>query len=91
MVEVDNGFPRARWNDHVQQKASLRPKKGAPRAMPSAAMDAPSPPRWLRWASATLRAWSMFWGTFAAAVKLANYAVLSGVVAIEAPSERGGS
>ncbi|MEM7200130.1 MAG: NAD-dependent dihydropyrimidine dehydrogenase subunit PreA [Planctomycetota bacterium] len=29
MVEVDNGFPRASWNDHVQVEAALRPKKGA--------------------------------------------------------------
>lgn len=29
MVEVDNGYARATWNDHVVHGASLRPKKGA--------------------------------------------------------------
>ena len=29
MVEVDNGFSRATWNDHVNDGAVLRPKKGA--------------------------------------------------------------
>lgn len=29
MVEVDNGFARATWNDHVHGGAQLRPKKGA--------------------------------------------------------------
>ena len=29
MVEVDNGFSRASWNDHLTEGAVLRPKKGA--------------------------------------------------------------
>lgn len=29
MVEVDNGFPPATWNAHVNEGAVLRPKKGA--------------------------------------------------------------
>ena len=29
MVEVDNGYARATWNDHLTGKAQLRPKKGA--------------------------------------------------------------
>ena len=29
MVEVDNGYARATWNDHVVHGAALRPKKGA--------------------------------------------------------------
>lgn len=29
MVEVDNGYARATWNDHVVHGATLRPKKGA--------------------------------------------------------------
>lgn len=29
MVEVDNGYARATWNDHVVHGARLRPKKGA--------------------------------------------------------------
>jgi len=29
MVEVDNGFSRATWNDHINDGAALRPKKGA--------------------------------------------------------------
>jgi dihydropyrimidine dehydrogenase (NAD+) subunit PreA len=29
MVEVDNGYDRATWNDHVVHGAKLRPKKGA--------------------------------------------------------------
>jgi hypothetical protein len=29
MVEVDNGFAPASWNDHVTDGAALRPKKGA--------------------------------------------------------------
>ena len=29
MVQVDNGFATASWNDHVSQGAALRPKKGA--------------------------------------------------------------
>ncbi len=29
MVEVDNGYAPATWNDHIQQGANLRPKKGA--------------------------------------------------------------
>ena len=29
MVEVDNGFPSATWNQHVEDGAALRPKKGA--------------------------------------------------------------
>lgn len=28
MVEVDNGFPPATWNEHVHEGAVLRPKKG---------------------------------------------------------------
>ena len=29
MVTVDNGYPRATWNDHVHAGATLRPKKGS--------------------------------------------------------------
>ncbi len=29
MVELDNGYPSATWNDHVERGAELRPKKGA--------------------------------------------------------------
>jgi len=29
MVEVDNGFTPASWNDHVGDGKTLRPKKGA--------------------------------------------------------------
>ena len=29
MVEVDNGFAPATWNEHLTQEAALRPKKGA--------------------------------------------------------------
>lgn len=29
MVEVDNGFPPATWNEHVNQGVQVRPKKGA--------------------------------------------------------------
>ena len=29
MVDVDNGFAPATWNDHVNDGAALRPKKGA--------------------------------------------------------------
>jgi len=29
MVQVDNGYPTATWNDHSLRGASLRPKKGA--------------------------------------------------------------
>ncbi len=29
MVEVDNGFSKATWNEHVNDGATLRPKKGA--------------------------------------------------------------
>ncbi len=29
MVEVDNGFPSATWNEHLGQGKALRPKKGA--------------------------------------------------------------
>jgi dihydropyrimidine dehydrogenase (NAD+) subunit PreA len=29
MVEVDNGYSRATWNDHINDGAALRPKKGA--------------------------------------------------------------
>ncbi|MFO0963863.1 MAG: NAD-dependent dihydropyrimidine dehydrogenase subunit PreA [Phycisphaerales bacterium] len=29
MERVENGYPPASWNDHVQQGATLRPKKGA--------------------------------------------------------------
>ena len=28
MVEVDNGFAPATWNEHVYEGAKLRPKKG---------------------------------------------------------------
>ncbi|MDP1661439.1 MAG: 4Fe-4S binding protein, partial [Phycisphaerales bacterium] len=29
MVQVDNGFPPTTWNEAVEQKKPLRPKKGA--------------------------------------------------------------
>ena len=29
MVEVDNGYAPTTWNQHVQDGAALRPKKGA--------------------------------------------------------------
>jgi dihydropyrimidine dehydrogenase (NAD+) subunit PreA len=28
MVQVDNGFPRVTWNEHVQHGTPIRPKKG---------------------------------------------------------------
>jgi dihydropyrimidine dehydrogenase (NAD+) subunit PreA len=29
MVQVDNGYPPATWNEHIHQGAAIRPKKGA--------------------------------------------------------------
>jgi hypothetical protein len=29
MVQVENGFSPATWNQHVSEQAALRPKKGA--------------------------------------------------------------
>ncbi len=29
MVKVENGYPPATWNQHVNEGAVLRPKKGA--------------------------------------------------------------
>ncbi len=29
MKEIDNGFPRASWNEHIHEGAQIRPKKGA--------------------------------------------------------------